>query len=46
MPVTVSISDTFDGGNIKLVEQRINDHDMHTIDVVVHIKPDVYTAEE
>jgi len=46
MPVTVSISDTFDGGNIKLVEQRINDHDMHTIDVVVHIKPDVYTELE
>ena len=46
MPVTISISDTFDGGNIKFIEQRPNEHDPSMIDVVVHIKPDVYTELE
>lgn len=46
MPVTISISDTFDGGNIKFMEQRPNENDPSMIDVVVHIKPDIYTELE
>ncbi|CAB9528576.1 Cytosolic carboxypeptidase 1 [Seminavis robusta] len=46
MPVTISISDTFDGGNIKFVEQRVNPDDASVIDVIAHIKPDVYTELE
>ena len=46
MPVTISISDTFDGGNIKFIEQRPNEQDPSVIDVVVHIKPDVFTELE
>ena len=46
MPVTISISDTFDGGNIKFVAQRPNANDAAVMDVVVHIQPDVYTELE
>jgi murein tripeptide amidase MpaA len=45
MPVTISISDTFDGGNIKFVEQCANRHD-NTMDVVLHIQPDVFSELE
>ena len=44
--VAVSISDAFDGGNIKFIRTRPNELDPKTIDVVVHIKPDVYTELE
>jgi murein tripeptide amidase MpaA len=46
MPVSISISDTFDGGNIKFVRQLPNEIDPSIIDVIVHIKPDVYTELE
>ena len=46
MSITISISDTFDGGNIKFVEQHPNEHDFNTIDVVVNIQPDVFTELE
>jgi murein tripeptide amidase MpaA len=46
MPVTISISDTFDGGNIKFVEQRVNANDPTVIDLVVNIQPDVYSELE
>lgn len=46
MPVTTSISDTFDGGNIKFVGQKPNANDPNVIDVEVNIQPDVYTELE
>lgn len=46
MPVTISISDTFDGGNIKFIEERPNANDSSVMDVVVNIQPDVYTELE
>lgn len=42
----ISISDAFDGGNIKFIEQRVNPHDPSIIDLILHIKPDVYTELE
>lgn len=45
--VTVSISDAFDGGNIKFIATRPNELDpKHTTDVILHIKPDLYTELE
>mgnify|MGYP000066258416 CR=1 FL=1 len=44
--ISVSISDMFDGGNIKFVETKINDNDPTMLDVIVHIPPDVYTELE
>lgn len=46
MNVKVSISDTFDGGNIKFIRHEPNEHDFNTIDIVLHIKPDDYTVLE
>lgn len=46
MPVKISISDTFDGGNIKFIREHPNESQPDTIDVVLHIKPDVYTVLE
>ena len=46
MTVKISISDCFDGGNIKFIRQQQNQHDADTIDVILHIKPDVYTVLE
>jgi murein tripeptide amidase MpaA len=46
MPVSISISDAFDGGNVKLVDQRPNPNDSNTIDVILNIKPDVHTQLE
>ena len=46
MPVKISISDKFDGGNIKFIRQRVNENDSRIIDVILHIKPDVYTELE
>lgn len=46
MTVKVSISDCFDGGNIKFVRQEQNEHDPSIIDIILHIKPDVYTVLE
>ncbi len=45
--VTVSISDAFDGGNIKFIATRPNENDPdNTTDVILHIKPDIYTELE
>jgi len=44
--VTVSISDTFDGGNIKFIEMRPTTNDSSSVDVIVEIKPDIYTELE
>ena len=45
--VSVSISDTFDGGNIKYIGTRPNENDPNnTTDVLLHIKPDLYTELE
>ena len=45
--VFVSISDSFDGGNIKFVATRRNENDPdNTTDVLLHIKPDIYTELE
>ncbi len=45
--VSVSISDTFDGGNIKFIATRPNENDPdNTTDVILHIKPDIYTELE
>jgi Cytosolic carboxypeptidase N-terminal domain len=45
--VTVSISDAFDGGNIKFIGTRPNELDpQNTTDVILHIKPDRYTELE
>ena len=46
MPVKISISDKFDGGNIKFIRQRVDENDSRIIDVILHIKPDVYTELE
>ncbi|KAL3912301.1 MAG: hypothetical protein SGARI_001228 [Bacillariaceae sp.] len=43
----ISISDAFDGGNIKFVGTRPNELDpKNTTDVILHIKPDNYTELE
>jgi len=45
--ISVSISDAFDGGNIKFINTRQNKNDPDNItDVILHIKPDVYTELE
>jgi len=44
--VTISVSDTFDGGNIKFIETRPSQNDSSSMDVVVEIKPDMYTELE
>lgn len=46
MTVSISISDAFDGGNIKFIRQNPDENDPNTIDIVLHIKPDVYTVLE
>jgi murein tripeptide amidase MpaA len=46
MPLSISISDTFDGGNIKFVEQKPNKNDATTIDIILNLKPDLYTELE
>jgi hypothetical protein len=46
MAPSISISDKFDGGNIKFIEQRPSKTDPDTIDVILQIKPDVYTELE
>jgi murein tripeptide amidase MpaA len=47
MAPSISISDTFDGGNVKFIEERPNKNDPdNVIDVIVKIKPDVYTELE
>ena len=44
---TISISDAFDGGNIKLVKiKKRDEHGQSIVDVVLNIKPDVYTELE
>jgi murein tripeptide amidase MpaA len=42
----ITISDAFDGGNIVFVEQRTNAADPTSTDVVLQIKPDLYTELE
>lgn len=44
--VSISISDTFDGGNIKGITTQPNENDQNTTDVILHIKPDIYTELE
>lgn len=45
--VSVSISDAFDGGNVKFIGTRPNENDPdNTTDVLLHIKPDIYTELE
>jgi hypothetical protein len=45
--IKISISDAFDGGNIKFVGTRPNELDpTQTTDVILHIKPDNYTLLE
>jgi len=44
--VSVSISDTFDGGNIKFISSRLNENEKDTTDIILHIKPDRYTELE
>jgi hypothetical protein len=46
MPVKISISDCFDGGNIKFIRQIPNENDANVIDIILHIRPDVYTVLE
>lgn len=46
MNLKISISDTFDGGNVKFIRQRPNELDPSVIDIVLHIKPDIYTELE
>jgi hypothetical protein len=46
MQISISISDAFDGGNIKFIKQRPNENNPSIIDIIVHIKPDVYTELE
>jgi len=46
-PVSISISDAFDGGNIKFIRVQPNELDpKNTTDVILHIKPDNYTELE
>jgi len=42
----ISVSDAFDGGNIEFVEQRVNADDAQVIELVLQVKPDVYTELE
>ena len=45
--IKISISDTFDGGNIKGITTQPNENDpINTTDVILHIKPDIYTELE
>lgn len=45
--ISISVSDTFDGGNIKYMGQQPNKNDPENIiDVIVRIRPDVYTELE
>jgi hypothetical protein len=45
--ISVSISDAFDGGNVRFVAQRPNELDSDsTTEVLLHIKPDIYTELE
>lgn len=46
MTVTISVSDAFDGGNVKLVSKVPNVNDPSMIDVFVRIRPDAYTELE
>ena len=46
MPVKISVSDTFDGGNIKFIRTQPNENNSSICDVVLHIKPDIYTELE
>ena len=46
MPLKISISDAYDGGNGKLLKQQPNENDSSTIDVLLQIRPDVYTELE
>lgn len=47
MTITISVSDSFDGGNIKYITQRPNASNPDSvIDVIVRIRPDVYTELE
>eukprot|EP00934_Nitzschia_sp_Nitz4_P005615 Nitzschia sp. Nitz4//scaffold5_size260463//223836//225230//NITZ4_001020-RA/size260463-processed-gene-0.145-mRNA-1//-1//CDS//3329555454//5605//frame0 len=46
MTVQISISDMFDGGNIKYIREQPNELDPNAVDVILHIKPDVYTELE
>ena len=46
MPLSISISDAFDGGNIKYIDRQPNPNDFNTIDVFLQIKPDVFTELE
>lgn len=44
---TISISDAYDGGNIKFMGTRPNENDpKSTVDVILHVKPDNYTELE
>lgn len=45
MAPTTSISDSFDGGNIKFIETKQSKNGAET-DVILHIKPDVFTELE
>ena len=46
-PLKISVSDNFDGGNIRHVEQRPSPDDEHnTTELVLEVKPDVYTELE
>lgn len=46
MTVNLSISDAYDGGNIKFISQETNANDPRVLDVSLHIKPDVRTELE
>lgn len=46
MTVKISVTDKYDGGNIKFVSQRPNQNDPNVIDLVVHIRPDPHTELE
>jgi len=43
---TVSISDSFDGGNIQYIKEEPDEQDTDVLDVTVRIKPDPYTELE
>ena len=44
--VSISISDTYDGGNIKFIRQTTDVNDADIVNIILHIKPDVYTELE
>lgn len=45
--ITLSISDTFDGGNAKFIKQQVNTTDeKNIVEVYIHIKPDIFTELE